>query len=54
MRLYCRYYLYTRAKVASNATVDELLRVGASLGLDNSVLIDVEQEGCTYPGFNPA
>eukprot|EP00884_Botryococcus_braunii_P021787 jgi/Botrbrau1/8292/Bobra.0251s0020.1 len=48
------YWFFTRAKVAPKETIDEMLKVGASLGFDNSVLLDVQQEGCNYTDFNPS
>jgi hypothetical protein len=36
--------------VASKALLAEMEAVGTKLGFDNSVLLPVVQEGCTYEG----
>lgn len=46
----CRYWFLTRAKVAPPELLAKMRAVGKSLGYDNSVLLPVEQKGCTYDG----
>eukprot|EP01025_Chloroclados_australasicus_P067649 TRINITY_DN936_c0_g1_i1.p2 TRINITY_DN936_c0_g1~~TRINITY_DN936_c0_g1_i1.p2 ORF type:complete len:283 (+),score=38.93 TRINITY_DN936_c0_g1_i1:44-892(+) len=41
-------WLFTRAKVASEDTIDTMVAKAEELGFDTSVLVQVEQEGCLY------
>eukprot|EP00884_Botryococcus_braunii_P022438 jgi/Botrbrau1/8879/Bobra.50_2s0034.1 len=43
------YWIFTRQQTPPQSLVDKVKSVGASLGLDNSVLLTVAQEGCVYP-----
>jgi apolipoprotein D and lipocalin family protein len=47
------FWLFTREQVASQETIDELRAIAESLGLDTSVLVPVQQEGCSY-GTDPS
>jgi len=42
------FWLFTREQVASEELVQELRTIAEGLGLDTSVLVPVEQEGCSY------
>eukprot|EP01026_Neomeris_dumetosa_P006444 TRINITY_DN12046_c0_g1_i1.p1 TRINITY_DN12046_c0_g1~~TRINITY_DN12046_c0_g1_i1.p1 ORF type:complete len:240 (-),score=40.15 TRINITY_DN12046_c0_g1_i1:295-1014(-) len=46
-------WLFTREKVASEQTVQEMRETAKDLGFDLSVLDPVEQEGCLYIDSNP-
>jgi len=46
------FWLFTREQVASEELVEEMRTIAEGLGLDTSVLVPVEQEGCSYT-LNP-
>lgn len=43
-------WIFTREKVASDATINKIRGIAKGLGFDLDVLQPVVQEGCTYEG----
>lgn len=45
---YSGMWIFTKSNVRDEKLIDEINKLGAEIGFDMTVMVDVEQRGCKY------